>query len=62
MLLFELSQTLPTLSGLSLQFLANVSVAAKMDGKLKLNLANLLQRKVDANGHVSDIFVTCAKL
>ncbi|CAG9538789.1 unnamed protein product [Cercopithifilaria johnstoni] len=50
MLLFELSQTLPTLSGLSLQLLTNVSLATKIDGKLKLNLAHLLLRKADANG------------
>ncbi|EFO23596.1 hypothetical protein LOAG_04890 [Loa loa] len=49
---FELSQTFPTLSGLPLQFLLNVSVAAKIDGKLRLNLADLLQRKVGANGYL----------
>uniref|UniRef100_A0A8R1Y3W3 Vitellogenin domain-containing protein n=1 Tax=Onchocerca volvulus TaxID=6282 RepID=A0A8R1Y3W3_ONCVO len=52
MLPFELSQTLPTLSGLSLQFLVNISVAAKIDGKLRLNLVNLLQRKGDANSQL----------
>uniref|UniRef100_A0A915PUL0 Vitellogenin n=1 Tax=Setaria digitata TaxID=48799 RepID=A0A915PUL0_9BILA len=52
MLLFELSQTFPTLSGLSLQFLVNVSVAAKIDSKLRLNLVNLLKRRGDANGHI----------
>ncbi|VBB31264.1 unnamed protein product, partial [Acanthocheilonema viteae] len=50
MLLFELSQTLPTLSGLSLQFLTNISLATKMNSKLRLNLVDLLQRKIDANG------------
>ncbi|KAM3718740.1 putative apolipophorin protein [Dirofilaria immitis] len=52
MLPFELSQTLPTLSGLSLQFLVNISVATKIDSKLQLNLVNLLQRKSSANGHL----------
>ncbi|VDN86861.1 unnamed protein product [Brugia pahangi] len=52
MLLFELSQTLPTLSGLSFQFLLNVSFAAKLNSKLKLNFVNLLQRKFDASSHI----------
>lgn len=53
MIVFELSQTFPTLSGLPLQFLLNASLAVKMDGKMRLNLVQLLRQKGDADGLVS---------
>ncbi|VDK85846.1 unnamed protein product [Litomosoides sigmodontis] len=50
MLLYELSKTLPTLSGLSLQFSTNLSLATKINGKLRLNMMDVLVGKTNANG------------
>lgn len=45
------------LSGLSLHSLLNISLATKIDGRFRLNLADLLLRKVDASGYVSDTYI-----
>lgn len=58
MLLHELSRTLPTLSGLSLQFAKNLSLAIKISGEAKLNMMDVLVGKTDANGFVSDTCIS----